>query len=555
MRLKSFNLKKIFFIVFFAISCIGTAQTKRIKILQADNTFTDPKYPGATVSLGNVFVEHDGATLRCNKAYIYQDTKIIKALGNVILNQGDTIIQYSKYVDYDGAKKLATSWGDVILKDPMMTLTTDTLKFDREKQLLHYDNNAKIKDTTNELRSKIGNYYLETKKFQAFKNVEIENKESKVVTEHLDYNTYTGIADLTGPSTITNNKNSIYTENGHHNTKSNISHFLKNSKIFYSDRTIEGDSLYYNKNKDFASATKNIKVIDTANQTIIKGDYAEFFKLKDSVFITKKAVAISIIQKDSLYIHGDTLRVTGKVDARIIKAFHHVKFYKSDMQGKCDSLVTNEKTGFTKLFSKPVLWAQGSQITGDIIHFKSNIKTEQLDSLFIYENALMVKKDSAGFSQMKGKNMYGKFENNDLKTLDVVGNSETIVFLRDELDQLVGIDKKRSSKNIFITLENKEINSIEYYNMIEGFTYPPSKFEKLKDTDKLLKGFIWRESERPKKMEDIFVRDSIAVEGKSDKGKQIKPDADAAVIPTAVSTETKPVKTNLKPNSPTKSEK
>ena len=118
--------------------------------------------------------------------------------------------------------------------------------------MLHYDNNAKIKDTTNELRSKIGNYYLETKKFQAFKNVEIENKESKVVTEHLDYNTYTGIADLTGPSTITNNKNSIYTENGHHNTKSNISHFLKNSKIFYSDRTIEGDSLYYNKNKDFA---------------------------------------------------------------------------------------------------------------------------------------------------------------------------------------------------------------------------------------------------------------------------------------------------------------
>ncbi len=498
----------------------GYAQAKKIKILQADNTFTDPKYPGATISLGNVFVEHDGATLRCDKAYIYQQVKLIKALGNVILNQGDTIIQYSKYVDYDGNKKFATSWGNVILKDPMMTLETDTLKFDRVKQLLHYDNYAKIKDTTNVLRSKIGHYYLQTKDFQAFQNVTIDNKDSKVVTDHLDYNTYTGIADLHGPSTVTNNKNTIYTENGRHNSKTNISHFLKNSKIFYGDRTIEGDSLYYNKNKEFASATNNIRVIDTTNNTIIRGNYAEYFKLKDSVFITKKAVAISIIEKDSLFIHGDTLRVTGKVSERVIKAFHKVKFFKSNLQGKCDSLVTEEKTGLTKLFTKPVLWAEGNQITGDIIHFKSNTKTEQLDSLKIFDNAFMIQKDSAGFSQLKGKNMLGKFEQNKLKTLDVIGNSETLIFLRDELNLLLGIDKKRSSKNIFITLENNEISSIDYYSMIDGNTYPPSKFEKLKDSEKTLKGFVWREAEQPKKMEDIFVRDKE--EEKPDKNKTIK---------------------------------
>ena len=52
---------------------------------------SDPKYPGATISLGNVFIEHEGATMRCDKAYIYQETRMIKALGNVIINQGDTI--------------------------------------------------------------------------------------------------------------------------------------------------------------------------------------------------------------------------------------------------------------------------------------------------------------------------------------------------------------------------------------------------------------------------------------------------------------------------------
>ena len=109
----------------------------------------DPKYPGATISLGNVFVEHEGATLRCDKAYIYQETKLIKAMGNVVVNQGDTIFQYSKYTDYDGVNKVATSWGDVFLKDDIMELRTDTLYFDREKQHLYYKSGGTIKDTTN----------------------------------------------------------------------------------------------------------------------------------------------------------------------------------------------------------------------------------------------------------------------------------------------------------------------------------------------------------------------------------------------------------------------
>ena len=168
----------------------------------------DPQYPGATISLGNVFVEHEGATLRCDKAYIYQETRLIKAMGNVIINQGDTIIQYSKYTDYDGVNQIATSWGDVFLKDQLMELRTDTLKFDRINQHLYYKTGGTIKDTTNVLVSKIGNYYLRTNNFQAVTNVEVTNKDSKLVSNHLDYFTDTGIAKLYGPSTITSKENS-----------------------------------------------------------------------------------------------------------------------------------------------------------------------------------------------------------------------------------------------------------------------------------------------------------------------------------------------------------
>ena len=511
-------MKKLLFVVIIFISFSGFSQTKKIKILKADNTFTDPKYPDATVSMGNVFIEHEGATLRCDKAYIYQEKKLVKAMGNVVINQGDTIVQTSKYADYDANSKIATSWGNVVLKDDMMTLQTDTLKFNRETQQLYYKSGGTITDATNVLKSRIGDYYLRTKKFQAFTNVEVTNIDSKVVSNHLDYYTNTGIADLHGPSTITSKQNSIYTEKGHHNSKTNISHFLKNSKIFYNDRTIEGDSLYYNKNIEFASATGNIIVVDTINASIIKGGYAEYFKLKDSVFITKKAVAISLIEKDSVYIHGDKLMVTGKVEDRIVRAFNRVKFFKSDLQGKCDSLITFEKTGLTKLLVNPVMWTQGNQITGDTIHLISNPKTEQLDSLKILNNAFMVQKDSAGYSQLKGKFMYGKFKNKALKSLDVVGNSEVVFYVRNDLQELVGITRMKSSKNIYIIMENNEIETIDFVEKPEGKTYPPSK---LPENEKILKGFIWRENERPLNKEGIFIYDDLDAKKIETKEKEV----------------------------------
>lgn len=507
-------MKKLLFIIFILFSIIGNSQSKRIKILHADNTHVDPKFPGATISFGNVIVEHEGATLRCDKAYIYQEQNLIKAMGNVIVNQGDTIIQYSKYTDYDGVKKLATSWGNVVLKDELMTLKTDTLYFDRIKQHLYYRSGGTIKDTTNILISKIGNYYLETNKFQAFTSVEVDNDDSHLVSNHLDYYTDTGISDLFGPSTITSEQNTMYTEKGRYNSKTNISHFIKNSKIFYGDRTIEGDSLYYNKNIDFASATGNIKIVDTVNNSVVKGGYAEFFKQKDSVFITKRAVAISAMESDSTYIHGDTLLITGKVDERLLKAFNHVKIFKSDLQGKCDSLVSNEKTGVTKLLINPVLWAEGNQITGDTIHLISNSITKQLDSLKILNNAFMIQKDSSGYSQLKGKNMYGKFKNNKLKSLTDVGNSEVIFYLRDESQKLIGISKMESSANIFFILENNEIKSIDFNKNAKGKTYPPSEFEKLSPKEKLFKGFIWREDERPLTKEAIFIHDKQKIDKK-----------------------------------------
>ena len=507
-------MKRILILFFIFFSSFVLSQTKKINYEAEIQEANEEKYPGATLLIGNVKMTHDGIVLTSQQALFYKDKNFFKAIGNVLIEQGDTITQTSDYSDYDANSKQALSWGNVILKDPTMTLTTDTLHFDRLNQKLYYRNYATIKDQTNTLKSKKGNYYLKNKKFTATTRVTVVNPEHNLESNHLDYYTNSGLTYLYGPSTITNtqNENRIYCEKGFYNTKTDVSHFVKNSKIYLKERTVEADSLYYDKNKGFASATNNIQVIDTVKNFITKGNYAEIFELKDSLFIIKRAVAISIIDKDSMFIHGDTILITGKPEKRIVRTFHNVKIYKSDLQGKCDSIHTNQTTGLTKMFRNPVIWSDQNQITGDTIHLLSNVETEKLDSLKVLNNSFIISKDSVSeedFNQIKGRNMFVKFEKNKLRLLLVKGNAESVYFNRNEETNVLETVTKEVSSNIKFTLENGQIETIMYLKTSDGNTYPPSK---LPDDVRKLKGFIWREEEQPKQRDDIFTNDNNKVE-------------------------------------------
>lgn len=480
------------------------AQSKKIKIINAEQTYKNQtKYPGAIILNGNVKVSHEGAVMDCNKALYYQNKNILHAYGDVVINQGDTITQTCSYTNYNGNTQKIISWGKVVLRDPSMKLKTDTLHFDRVTQKMTYDCYATITDDTNQLDSKNGVYSTVEKKFTATTNVVVKNPENKLESNHLDYYTETGQTYFYGPSTITTKESTAFAEKGFYDTKIGISRLTKKARINYDNRVIEGDSIFSDKEKGFASSTGNIVLTDTINNTIIKGGYAEFYRFKDSVFVVKRAVAISTTELDSLYVHGDTLLITGKAEERIIRAFHHVKFFKTDLRGKCDSLHTNQKTGITKMFKEPIVWSGESQITGDSIHLTSSKITNKLDSLFIKRNAFIIQKDSAGYSQIKGKNMYGKFVNNQMNSLLTVGNGQVINYARDENKILIAILNMVCSNILFEFKENK-IETIQFLKMPEGKTYPPSKFPKELE---YLDGFIWRENEKPLTKEDIFIHD------------------------------------------------
>lgn len=496
----------LFLLILFTGLHLAESQQRRIQIIHADNsTIDEEKYPGATILLGNVYVEHEGISLRSKKAIHYRRDNLLKAFGDVVLNQGDTITQTSDYVQYEGDTKRALSWGDVVLKDPVMTLTTDTLRFDRTQQLLYYRSGAEIRDSTNVLTSTSGNYFLQTTKFQARRDVVLTNPDYVLKSDHLEYYTNNGKTYLYGPSTITGEDNFIYTENGFYDTTENISYFTKNSRLTYKNREITADSLYYDRNLGFASATKNIQLKDTVNDSVIRGGYGEFFQNQDSAYVVDRAVAVMQIDKDSMYVHGDTLLATGKPENRIIRAYRRVKFFKSNLSGKCDSIHTNQATGLTHLFRDPVLWSNNNQITGDTIQLLSNTTTEQLDSLKVLRNAFIVQRDSAGYNQIKGRDLLGKFIENDLRDVHIVGNGEMLYYARDEAtNDLIGVDKTTCSSMFFLFNENA-IQEARFLTSPEGSTFPLSE---LPENARLLRGFIWREDERPMNKDAIFIKDT-----------------------------------------------
>ena len=469
-----------------------------------------PEFPDAVIytrdNSGQVYIVHEGVEMWCDQAYVYTKDNFVKAYGSVKIAQGDSIQMRSKYGEYNGNTQFAFASGDVRFNDTNTSLKTDTLYFDRIKQQAFYRSGGTVKDTASILTSRVGRYYAKTKKYQFLSNVVIKNPKYTIHSEQLDFYSESGVAYLYGKSTIVSEASTVYCERGYYNTRTDKGYFVKNSKIDYENRTIYGDSIYFDRNKSFASATNNIRLIDTLNNSYVKGHYAEVYRAKDSVFITKRAVAITLKDNDSVYIHADTLRITGKPNNRILKGFYKARFFKKGLpgeeptSGKCDSIYVNEKTGITKLLKNPVLWSGENQITGDTIHLLRNIKTNQFDTLKVFKNTFIIQKDSAGFNQVKGERLIGLFTNNQLDTINIVKNTQVIFFSRNEKQELVGINNTECS-SIQMYLENQQIIGIRFNTQVKGKLNPPSQFP---ENARILPGFKWRGDERLLKVNDLF---------------------------------------------------
>ena len=516
------------FLIFLLTVNLANSQEQRIiEIIQAGKSIRNSTdFPGANIlqrdDNSRVILFHDGAKIESDLSYYYFNENSFKANGKVNFNQGDSLSLTSDFLEYDGKSKKAFAYGNVILLRPDMRLETDTLYLDRIKNIAYYNSRGKIIDNDNTLRSNSGTYFMGPKKYIFKSNVTIDNPDYNVDSEELEYYTESNYTYFNDKTLITGIDYSILCKNGFYDTYSQRGFFKENAVINYDGKIINGDSIYFENEKSYASASFNVKINDTINDSIITGHYGEIFKEKDSAIITKNALAVNIIKNDSLYIHSDTITITGPDEKKILKGYYDVRILKSDVRGISDSIHFNQETGLIKLLKQPkssrylksltdeqknkinpIIWFGENQITGDKIFLKSNMQTEELDSLIIRGNVFMSQKDSLvndRFNQIKGEKLDGLFTDGKLDNVFIVKNSTLLYYMYSDEGEFIGMNNTLAS-SILIKFYENEISEVSFYRNPDGNVISENK---IIVNEMKLPGFIWRENEKPESIDDLF---------------------------------------------------
>lgn len=517
MKFYSIHVIAFFFVcVFCTFTLSVTAQ--KIKGKRIDCTADILRYdaalnPDLQILTGNVVFKHEGSICYADTAFYNEKTNVIEAFGKeLIIHINDSTHLYGKYLIYDGNTKIIIVEYDVMLSDEYSVLYTDKLTFLRNENYGYYDTGGKIINDSNTLISEQGWYFTSTKDVFFKKNVVLTTPDYTVKTDTLKYNTQTKIAYFLSPTNIYSKENTIYCEQGWYDTENDMYQFEKNAKINTENQELKADIIWYDKLNGKGKAYRNVCIFDSVENVLILGKYAEYEKEKAYAFVTDSAIAILIDNKDSLFLHADTIwaALDSVENVEYVSAHHQVVFYRDDIQGSCDSLVYWAKDSIITMFRSPIVWFGKNQTLADTIRLfieNKDIKEMHLiKNSFISENVFLEQK----FNQIKGLNIYVYFKNNQIEYSFVEAEAECIYYVMDELNALIGINQS-VSKQMRINFENNEVSTITLFKQAKGDLSP----EKDK-SDILLKDFLWLNQYRPKNKYDIFMPDFYKPELKKD---------------------------------------
>ena len=451
-----------------------------------------------------VHFSHEGTDMYCDSAYLFTQQNRLQAFRNIYIQVNDTVSIFGDRLDYDGNTRIAELTGNVKMIDPQMTLTTGHLIYDLDKNTANYAGGGKIVDQENTLTSRWGYYYANQKEFFFKDNVKLVNPEYVMTSDTLRYNTLSEIAYFLGPTTIVSDENTIFCRNGWYDTRNDVSRFSKDAFLHNNEQSITGDSLFYDRKLGYGRADRNIVIRDTVQNSIITGHFAEHFEQEGISVVTKEALLTVISEGDSLFMHADTLRAVYPEDSeeQFVYAYHQARFFRKDLQGLSDSIVYNFSDSTIYLYYNPIIWADVHQLTAERMEIQTS--DNEILAAHLFEAAFIISEEvNIGFNQVKGKNITGHFVENELTQIDVFGNGETIYFVKEEDGSLVGINKAISS-DIIIFVEDRQVTGLRFLKDPEATLFP---LEELPEEERRLRNFEWHEEKRPRKMQDIFIRE------------------------------------------------
>ncbi len=518
--------------------CLGL-QAQTMVYLEHSETlnFDQERIADAQILRGNVIFRHDSALMYCDSAYFYEKENSLDAFGHVRFVQGDTLLGYGDKLFYNGNTKVARLRRHVRLvhgKDNPTILTTDSLNYDRTRDIAYYYTGGTISDTLNTLTSVWGQYTPNTKQAVFSHRVHLENPKFDLTTDTLLYNTATHVADLVSPTVIVYEKETnIYSSRGWYNTETEQSMLLDRSRVVHTDgKSMTGDTIFYNKHLGYGKIIGAMEMKDTIQMATLYGNYGEMFRDGEYGYVTDSALMVDWSDSTAYgYMHADTLyteqmpyqlmhlipRDSILIDSvltaappdtlwqdttyRAMRAFRNVRVYREDMQAVCDSMSYNGRDSVMTLYTEPVCWSDNHQISADTIYIY--MRNGTVDYARGIGSALTIQQETRTyFDQMAGKEMIAYIRDGELRQVDVNGNALTVFFPKEDDGSFLGVNTTQSSF-VKVYLGNQKIHHILFTAQTTGTLYP---LDQVPDGKDRLSGFFWAEQERPQQPADVFLR-------------------------------------------------
>ena len=480
-----------------------TVPAKKTKVyLIHTNTLSFDKAvkPDAQILNGDVCFRHDSSYMYCDSAYFFEQTNSLEAFSNVRMEQGDTLFVYGDYLFYDGNTQVAYLRENVRMENGQVTLFTDSLNYERIPNIGYYFEGGLIVDSLNQLSSFYGQYSPETKLAVFNDSVRLENTDFTLYSDTLHYVTQSKIATILGPSVIVSDSGTIHTSRGWYDTVNNTSLLLDQSQVESGEKILIGDSIFYNRDTGMGEVYGNMSLIDTAQHVTLQGEYGYYNEQTGYAFATDSARFLEYSQGDTLFLHADTLQMV-TVDSiyREIKAYYGVRFYRTDMQGVCDSMQFNTRDSVLYMYTEPVLWNEQYQLYGDTIAIYMNDSTIEYAHVIQFAFAAQ-HVDSSYYNQLKGNDLKAYFEGQAVHQIDVAGNAESIFYPLEKDGAKVGMNETKSG---FLTIwvKDNKLDKLKIWPSPVGTMTP---IPDLKPDQKMLKDFYWFDYLRPKNKDDIY---------------------------------------------------
>lgn len=500
-------------------------------------------------AFSNVRMEQ-GDTLFLNGRYMHYDgnTKLVKVRENVNLehspkNKRNPITLFTDSLNYDrtmnlgyyfdggmlvdSLNELTSFWGQyepniriatfkdsVILKNPNFTLYSDKLKYNTNEKVAIFTTPTEIVSDSGVIYTSNGWYNTETEKSLLLDQSTVMNKEGNryLRGDSIYYYKTLGYGEVFGNMFLqdTVKKIILIGNYGYYNELNNSALATDSA---YCIEYSQGDSLYIH-----ADTLKLLTIIDSTHIPMIK-------PIATDSLIKPEPLILDSLARDSLHIidrfQNDSARVdmglpadtmplyttsalqavdTTKKEFRMIKAYYGVRFYRSDMQGVCDSLQFNSKDSIIHMYRDPILWNTNRQLSGDTIDIFMNDST--IDRMHVKQYSFSIEeKDSIHFNQLKSRSMKIFFENKKVKRVLAEGNVETIAYPEERDGTLNGVLNWLEGSYLQIFMNDGQFEKLVVWPKPVGKTTP---FHLITPEQLRLKDFYWYDYIRPLDKDDIF---------------------------------------------------